>query len=111
MLSPVWTPIGSMFSMLHIVMQLSDPSLITSYSSSFHPTIDFSIRIWCIGLAARPPATILWNSSRVFAIPPPVPPRVYAGLITNGRPIVSSATFASSIPETIELGGTGSPIS
>ena len=35
--SPVCTPIGSMFSMLQTVMQLSALSRITSYSSSFQP--------------------------------------------------------------------------
>ena len=37
MLSPVWTPIGSRFSMLQIVMQVSALSRITSYSISFQP--------------------------------------------------------------------------
>jgi hypothetical protein len=35
--SPVWTPIGSMFSMLQMVMAVSLPSRITSYSTSFQP--------------------------------------------------------------------------
>ena len=35
MLSPVWTPIGSKFSMLQIVMQASELSRMTSYSISF----------------------------------------------------------------------------
>ena len=37
MLSPVCTPIGSMFSILQMVMQLSAASRITSYSISFQP--------------------------------------------------------------------------
>src|SRR5258708_19583084 len=36
--SPVCTPMGSMFSMLQTVMQVSAESRITSYSISFHPT-------------------------------------------------------------------------
>ena len=36
--SPVWTPIGSKFSMLQMVMQVSAPSRITSYSISFQPS-------------------------------------------------------------------------
>ena len=76
MLSPVWTPIGSMFSMLQMVMQLSAPSRITSYSISFQPTSDFSINTWFIGLAASPPFTIWSNSSLSLAMPPPVPPSV-----------------------------------
>ena len=43
--SPVWTPIGSMFSMLQTVMQVSAPSRITSHSSSFHPLRLRSTRI------------------------------------------------------------------
>ena len=35
--SPVWMPIGSKFSMLQTVMQLSRPSRTTSYSISFQP--------------------------------------------------------------------------
>ena len=37
MLSPVWIPIGSRFSMLQTVMQLSKRSRTTSYSISFQP--------------------------------------------------------------------------
>ena len=109
MLSPVCVPIGSMFSMLHTVMQLSAESRITSYSSSFHPTSDFSISTWLIGLAASPPATIASNSSSVSAMPPPVPPSVYAGRTTSGRPSVASVSRASSSVCTVALGGTGSP--
>ena len=62
MLSPVWTPIGSMFSMLQTVMQLSAPSRITSYSTSFQPSRAFSSSVWPMGLAATPPATISRSS-------------------------------------------------
>ena len=65
MLSPVCTPMGSMFSMLHMVMQLSAPSRITSYSISFQPTRERSRSTWSIGLAARPAATAASNSSRL----------------------------------------------
>ena len=58
MLSPVWTPIGSKFSMLQTVMQLPAPSRITSYSTSFQPRSDCSTSTWPIGLASRPPATM-----------------------------------------------------
>jgi hypothetical protein len=54
MLSPVWTPIGSMFSMLQIVMQVSAASRITSYSISFQPATLCSTRTWWIGLNCRP---------------------------------------------------------
>ena len=42
--SPVWTPIGSRFSIEQITTKLSCMSRITSSSYSFHPTIDSSIR-------------------------------------------------------------------
>ena len=44
--SPVCTPSGSKFSMLHTVMQLSLQSRTTSYSISFQPRRSWSIRIW-----------------------------------------------------------------
>ena len=111
MLSPVCTPIGSRFSMLQMVMQLSKASRITSYSISFHPTRERSSSTWLMGLAASPPAVIVSNSASVFAMPPPVPPRVYAGRMTSGRPISRTTRRASSIEPTVALGGTGSPMS
>ena len=53
MLSPVWTPIGSRFSMLQMVMQVPAPSRITSYSISFHPTSDRSRSTWWIGTGVQ----------------------------------------------------------
>src|SRR6056297_612483 len=44
MLSPVWMPTGSMFFMLHTVMQLPLLSRIISYSISFQPLTLFSIK-------------------------------------------------------------------
>ena len=111
MLSPVWTPIGSMFSMLQMVMQLSAPSRITSYSISFQPMSERSSRTWLMGLAASPLATMVLNSSIVVQMPPPVPPSVYAGRTTSGRGRVFSASYASSMDSTIALGSTGSPMS
>ena len=102
---------GSKFSILHTVMQLSSLSLITSYSSSFHPTNERSNRTWEIGLANKPLSTMASNSSQSSAIPPPLPPRVYAGRTTNGRPISLPNCRASSIEATVILGGSGSPIS
>ncbi len=43
--SPVWTPIGSKFSIEQMTTQLSPRSRITSSSYSFQPAIDRSIRI------------------------------------------------------------------
>ena len=76
MLSPVWTPIGSIFSMLHTVMQLSAPSRMTSYSISFQPAKERSKSTWWMGLAESPPLTVSSNSCGVRVRPPPVPPRV-----------------------------------
>ena len=76
MLSPVWTPMGSRFSMLQTVMQLSAPSRITSYSISFQPTSDCSRSTWEMGLRSRPLRTMSSSSCQVLATPPPVPPRV-----------------------------------
>ena len=110
MLSPVWTPIGSMFSILQMVTQLLAASRITSYSISFQPISDFSSRTWLMGLAASPPDTMARNSSSVWAMPPPVPPSVYAGRTTRGSPRSGSAAYASSMDSTMALGGTGSPM-
>ena len=44
--SPVWMPMGSMFSMLQMVMQVSFESLITSYSNSFQPSMLSSTSTW-----------------------------------------------------------------
>ena len=76
MLSPVCTPIGSKFSMLQTMMQVSAPSRITSYSISFQPSSERSTSTWPIGLVASPPDTMRSSSSIVEAKPPPVPPRV-----------------------------------
>ena len=82
--SPVWTPIGSMFSILQTVMHVSAPSRITSYSISFHPRRDRSTSTCPIGDAATPLATRATSSAGSLATPPPVPPRVNAGRTTRG---------------------------
>ena len=92
-LSPVWTPTGSMFSILHTVMQFPLLSLITSYSISFQPAIHFSTNTWCTLESLKPLSHISLNWASVYAIPPPVPPKVYAGLIITGSPI-SLAKFS-----------------
>jgi len=43
-LSPVWTPIGSRFSIEHTITTLSEWSRITSSSNSPHPSTDSSSR-------------------------------------------------------------------
>lgn len=61
--SPVWTPIGSTFSIEQMMMALSFRSRTTSISYSFQPRSDSSIRTSVVGEASRPPRTILMNSS------------------------------------------------
>ena len=110
-LSPVWIPIASRFSMLQMIMQLSLWSLMTSYSYSFHPSTLSSIRTWWIREYANPLPQISLSSSSLYAIPPPVPPSVYAGLTRTGYlPMISTASNASSIEVHVLLIGTGSPI-
>ena len=63
MLSPVWTPIASMFSMPQTTIALSALSRMTSSSNSFQPITLCSIRTSVTGDASSPPATICSNSS------------------------------------------------
>ena len=86
--SPVWTPIGSIFSIEQIIIQLSALSLTTSISYSFQPATDSSTRISLVGELSIPLEAIFLNSSRVVAIPPPVPPSVKEGLMITGSPIL-----------------------
>ena len=63
MLSPVWTPIGSTFSMEHTMMQLSALSRTTSISNSFQPRTLSSTSTSPTGEASMPRSTISRNSS------------------------------------------------
>ena len=65
MLSPVCTPIGSMFSIEQMTTKLSAPSRITSSSNSFQPITDSSTRTSWTGLRLRPREQISLNSSRL----------------------------------------------
>ena len=111
MLSPVWMPIGSMFSIEHTMMQLSALSRTTSISYSFHPSTLSSISTSVVGLASRPPVTMVSNSVRLNAMPPPVPPSVKDGRITAGKPTPASASRASASVCAIALFGDKMPIS
>jgi len=75
-LSPVWTPIGSTFSMEQTTTTLSALSRITSSSNSCQPATDSSSMTCEIGLRRRPPATMRRRASPSCAMPPPLPPRV-----------------------------------
>ena len=52
--SPVWTPIGSTFSMEQMMIALSALSRTTSISNSFQPRRLSSTRIWPTGEASIP---------------------------------------------------------
>ena len=90
--SPVWTPIGSTFSMEQMITQLSAWSRITSISNSFHPSSDSSMSTSLTGDMSSPRATMVSNSSRLYAMPPPVPPSVKAGRMMSGIVPISAAT-------------------
>ena len=105
------TPIGSRFSIEQMITQLSALSRMTSSSYSFHPRIDFSMRISEIGLDSRPNAAIVSNSSSVLAMPVPFPPRMYAGRMMTGSSMSSSTRRASSMSWAMPDAGTPSPIS
>ena len=109
-LSPVCTPIGSRFSIGQTMTTLSLRSRITSSSYSFHPIKDSSIRSWPTGLMARPHSTIFSNSSRLYAIFPPVPPMVNDGRRITGNSIRSRILMASSRLCATPLAGTRNPI-
>ena len=109
--SPVWTPIGSRFSIEQMTTQLSARSRMTSSSNSFQPAIERSIRISEIGLAARPFAATLRNSSGVDATPVPLPPRMNAGRMITGRPTRSTTSIASARSCAMPDAGTRRPIS
>ena len=63
MLSPVCTPIGSMFSMEQMTTKLSAPSRITSSSNSFQPMTDSSMSTSWTGLSWMPRLASSRNSS------------------------------------------------
>ena len=65
MLSPVWTPIGSKFSMEQTIMTLSFLSRTTSSSNSFHPISDSSISVSPTGDSSSPRVTSVRYSSRL----------------------------------------------
>ena len=110
MVSPVWTPIGSKFSMLQMVMQLSAPSRITSYSISFQPSevpLDQHLRDRAGGQAAAATAAKFapsWTRCRRRCR------RACrrAGSM-SGRPICSASCYAFLERVAIALSGTGSP--
>lgn len=55
-----------------------------SGTQACHPLTDFSKRTCPIVLNCKPDANISLSCSSLSAIPPPVPPSVYAGLTITG---------------------------
>ena len=111
--SPVWTPIGSTFSIEQMITTLSLRSRITSSSNSPQPSTDSSTSTWLIGLAASPSETTWANSVSSLATPPPCPPSVNAGRTMIGRVSSPDARACSPcwIDSTIFENGTRSPAS
>ena len=93
--SPVWMPIGSRFSMLQTVMQLSRPSRTTSYSISFQPRRHSSTSTW--GTPPSKARRSAWSrSASVSTMPLPWPPRAKPPRSMTGKPISRAAARASS---------------
>ncbi|MBA7573052.1 hypothetical protein ES708_14841 [subsurface metagenome] len=112
MLSPVCIPIGSRFSILQMVIQLSALSRITSYSYSTQPSTHSSINTCLIRESINPNWTISSNLCLFSAMPLPAPPRVYAGrTITGNPPTFSIVEKTSSRLLQAMLLGIDSPIS
>ncbi len=82
--SPVWTPIGSTFSIEQMITTLSARSRMTSSSNSFQPITDSSTRIVPTGDICSPHRTARSRSSGVRAMEPPVPPSVKDGRMIAG---------------------------
>ena len=62
--------------MEQITTTLSRPSRISSSSNSFQPYTDFSTSTSVLRDSSSPRPVISRNCSGVWAMPPPVPPRV-----------------------------------
>ena len=110
MLSPVWTPIGSKFSMEQTITELSWESRMTSISNSFHPRTDCSKRTSRNGEASSPLSIIFPSSSGFLAMPPPAPPNVKEGRMMSGKDWVLDQVIPSSTEWTIKLSGIEIPI-
>ena len=67
---------GSKFSIEQTIIELSNWSLTTSNSNSFHPINDSSTRVLDTGLKSIAFLTLEINSSLSYTIPPPDPPNV-----------------------------------
>ena len=86
-------------------------SLSNSNSNSFHPSTAFSTSTSCIGEAVKPLFSASSSSSFLNTMPPPVPPKVNDGRITNGNPISCANSFPSKNELAVLARQTGMPIS
>ena len=69
-------------------MQLSALSRTTSISYSFQPIRLSSINSSLVGDKSKPRLQMVSNSSALYAIPPPLPPKVKLGRTTVGKPLL-----------------------
>ncbi len=99
--SPVWTPIGSKFSIEQMMTTLSSVSRITSISYSFQPMMDSSIKTSSVGDWSIPRRTRRSNSSLLYAMADPLPPIVKLGRIKQGSPTFSITVRACSTVVTV----------
>ena len=76
MLSPVWMPIGSKFSMEHTMVTLPLLSRSNSSSNSFQPNKALSIMTSWMGLRCKPRVSFSSNASLSYTTAAPAPPRV-----------------------------------
>ncbi len=82
--SPVWTPMGSRFSIPHTMTALSLRSRMTSSSNSFQPVRSSSMSTVRTGLSRSASRVMAVSSASVSARPPPAPPRVKDGRRMTG---------------------------
>ena len=109
--SPVWIPIGSMFSIEQMMMMLSFLSRSNSSSYSFHPSRALSIITSWIGLISSPRLRAVSNSSSVCTKVAPAPPRVNEARTQSGKPNSWAVSFPRKKLFAIRDGAIGTSIS
>ena len=109
--SPVWIPIGSMFSMVHIITTLSFLSRSNSNSYSFHPIRALSIITSWIGETSKPRVNNSSKSSGLWTKEAPAPPNVYEALITSGNPNCWAISWPFKNELAVNCGAISIPIS
>ena len=110
-LSPVWIPIGSKFSMLQMITTLSFASRSNSSSYSFQPINALSIMTSWIGERWSPRVSKRSKSDWLCTRLAPDPPSVYEGRIHNGKPNSWAISFPSKNDLAVNCGAIGTPIS